>query len=213
MDYQQEQKKADDKMNYENDEYIYKLIEKMNDIKDSELLSLIKRLIDERNLLSEMANIDTLTGLNNRRGLSDIKSVTGLLMIDIDNFKQINDNYGHAMGDYAIKSVAQAIKSNTRSTDYVCRYGGDEFVVAFVDCPELVVKARAEKICENVKNNIRIKDREITISVGMVINNGSSGRLDELIKKADYALYQSKKNGKAQVSEFQAYENNFSFHK
>ena len=79
--------------------------------------------------------------------LSEIKKVTGVLMIDIDNFKSINDTYGHDAGDYAIKEVAQVIKNTTRSSDYVCRYGGDEFMIAFVDCPAQVVKERAEKIC------------------------------------------------------------------
>ena len=198
MDYQ----KQENEMAFENDNYIYKLIEKMNDIQDAELLSLIKRLIDERNQLSKIANIDTLTGLNNRRILSEIKKVTGVLMIDIDNFKSINDTYGHDAGDYAIKEVAQVIKNTTRSSDYVCRYGGDEFMIAFVDCPAQVVKERAEKICQEVRDNVKIQGREITISIGAVMNSDLDANLEDLITKADSALYESKKNGKAQVSEF-----------
>ena len=197
----------------ENDDYIYRLINKVNTIDDRELTELVQRLINERNSLSQIANIDTLTGLNNRRVLSEIQGVTGILMLDIDNFKDINDTFGHDVGDYVIKSVANIIKGNTRSSDYVCRYGGDEFLVAFIDCPKDIIKARAEKICEYIANNLKMQNNSVTVSIGIAINNKASEQIDDIIKQADMALYQSKNNGKSQVSEYTSEEDTQHIHR
>lgn len=199
--------------NHHSEDYIYKLIEKVNAIGDKELIQLVQKLINERNNLSEIADIDILTGLNNRRILSNIKNVTGILMIDIDNFKDINDTFGHDVGDYIIKTVADIIKNSTRSSDYVCRYGGDEFLVAFINCPENVIRDRAEKVCNYVASNIKIEDKDVTVSIGMAINYTANSQINEVIKQADIALYQSKKNGKSQVNSFTPDEYTSQIHK
>lgn len=184
------------------DYYIYQLINKVNSINDKELTGLVQRLITERSNLLKIAHIDILTGVNNRRVLSKIQNNTGILMIDIDNFKEINDTFGHDIGDYVIKAIADIIKNNTRNSDYICRYGGDEFLVAFVDCPENVIMERAKKICDCVANNIQVQDKKITVSIGVAFNDKANSQIDETIKKADIALYQSKKNGKSQISNY-----------
>ena len=183
---------------YEN--FIEKLKAKLNNIADKELVELINKLILEYNYLAEMASIDPLTGLNNRRIIQHIRKCDGVIMMDIDNFKGINDSYGHDIGDLALKAVAKVIKNSIRISDYAFRFGGDEFTIAFTDCPDYVIRARAEEIRKNV-NSIKIQDRNITTSIGLAINDGNYS-ITELINNADQALYMSKLNGKNQVTEF-----------
>ena len=188
--------------NNENQDYIGRLTEILSTTDNEELVTLVQRLINERNLLAELANVDALTGLNNRRALSKVKNVTGILMIDVDDFKSINDTFGHDVGDYVIKTVANIIKTSARSSDYICRYGGDEFVVAFIDCPQRVVKERAQRILQEVTDRLKLQDREITLSIGIAMNDNNEKILENLIKKADAAMYYSKKTGKNQVINF-----------
>ncbi|MBR4619174.1 MAG: GGDEF domain-containing protein [Bacilli bacterium] len=187
----------------ESDLYIKRLLKKLENIDDKELVLLIKKLIEERNYLSEIANIDTLTGLNNRRILKRIRECSAVVMCDIDDFKQVNDNYGHDTGDMVIKAVTQVIKKNTRAKDYVCRFGGDEFFIAFVSCPESVICNRIETIRQQLCEMKLLPDNgyNVTISVGFVINSNFEN-IDELIKKADKALYESKKNGRNMVTKY-----------
>ena len=180
---------------------IQRLIEKIDTIEDKELIELIKNLIEERNYLSEVANIDTLTGLNNRRVLSRIRNYSGILLLDVDNFKTINDTYGHSTGDYVLKKIAEILKNNTRASDYVCRYGGDEFVCVFEDCPEEIMKKRAEEIRTLIEQETELSHHNVTASIGIAFQNEES--IEDLIKKADEGLYDAKRSGKNQVSEYQ----------
>lgn len=186
------------------DQLISRILEKLEKVEDKELVLLVKKLIDERNYLSEIANIDTLTGLNNRRILERIRECSGVVMCDIDDFKKVNDTYGHDIGDTVIKRVTEIIKENTRSKDYVCRFGGDEFFIGFVECPENIIDERIEKIRREVSNDrllTKLKDK-VTISFGFVINYNLED-LDSLIKKADKALYESKKNGRNKITKYE----------
>ncbi|MBP3840721.1 MAG: GGDEF domain-containing protein [Bacilli bacterium] len=188
----------------ETDQLISRILEKLEKVEDKELVLLVKKLIDERNYLSEIANIDTLTGLNNRRILERIRECSGVVMCDIDDFKKVNDTYGHDIGDTVIKRVTEIIKENTRSKDYVCRFGGDEFFIGFVECPENIIDERIEKIRREVSNDrllTKLKDK-VTISFGFVINYNLED-LDSLIKKADKALYESKKNGRNKITKYE----------
>lgn len=184
-------------------DYITRLIEKAKDIKDPELVELIDRLIRERNYLEDMASIDPLTGLYNRRILNRVRDCCAIAMCDIDDFKKINDNYGHDFGDSVIKSVSQIIKQNVRANDFVCRYGGDEFLIAFVNCPQDIVLERLEKIRRNVLEEVKLPNERhvISMSFGVVIVD-EDGKIEELIKKADTALYESKEAGKNQITEY-----------
>lgn len=187
----------------ENNCYIEKILEKIDKVEDIELVYLIKKLIQERNYLSEIANIDTLTGLNNRRILPRIRECSAAVMCDIDDFKHVNDTYGHNVGDLVLKIVTETIRRNTRVNDYVCRLGGDEFLIAFVGCSEDVINKRIEDIREELSDRMKelALGENITISVGVVINSNLEN-INELIEKADKALYESKKGGRNQVTKY-----------
>ena len=186
----------------ENDLYIEKLKQKLSQIDDPELYELVQKLIEERNYISSVANIDYLTGLNNRRILSRIRTFNSVLMCDIDDFKSVNDNYGHDVGDKAIKSVAKVLNDRIRVDDYICRFGGDEFIIAFKDCPEEIVIKRAKEIVKELENKEIIPGCKITISIGIAFRDNEES-ITDVIKKADIALYESKENGKSQVSLFE----------
>ena len=166
------------------------------------MLFCIKKLIRERDYLYDLVNKDTLTGLNNRRILKDIKNYSAVVMCDIADYKQVNDLYGHSIGDSVIKSVSYMLKSFIKESDYICRYGGDEFLIVFVDSNENIVKERIKSMRELVESNLILTNGEkITISLGFVMNEGSDS-LTELIDKADIALYESKEKGKNQITKY-----------
>ena len=162
-----------------------------------------QRLIEERNYLRDIANIDPLTGLNNRNALSRIRDFTGIMMVDIDDFKSINDTYGHDKGDEVIQKIAHLIKATTRAKDCVCRFGGDEFIAVFVDCPHEVIRERAKKVGAMVSERVVLENpsRNVTTSIGYAFNNYNE-TFEQVMKHADIALYESKENGKNRVSEY-----------
>ena len=184
------------------DSYINELKERIKNIDDLRTLELINKLIKERNHLIKVANHDHLTDLNNRRILENIDCCSAVVMCDIDDLKQVNDSYGHLVGDKVIRNVAQIIKSCVRDTDYVCRYGGDEFLLAFVNCPAEIVKLRLEEIrCLINEHTISDKYDNITMSFGFVFPNNSES-FDDLKQMADVALYESKRRGKNQITSY-----------
>jgi diguanylate cyclase (GGDEF)-like protein len=123
-------------------------------------------------------------------------------MIDIDDFKQINDNYGHQQGDQLLIRVATSIGESLRQSDIVGRYGGEEFVVFLPDVNPDYLTEIAEKIRSGVET-ITLKKRRITVSIG--ISAGSfdrrpvETRIEKYLQKADFNLYQAKKLGKNRV--------------
>ena len=188
---------------HESDDYIKELWERLKSVEDKELLVLVKKLIDERNYLTEIANIDALTGLNNRRALKRVREFSGVLMMDVDNFKTINDTFGHDVGDRVLKSVGSILKTHTRAKDYTCRFGGDEFCIVFVDCNEDIIKNRAEAIRKTILTSIRVPnlDHEITVSIGYSYKPVECS-LEEAMKEADVALYKSKEAGKNRITAY-----------
>ncbi|MCS7203167.1 MAG: GGDEF domain-containing protein [Thermodesulfovibrio sp.] len=170
-------------------------------------------IISLRDILREFPGIvfiDTLTGVNNRTYLSmltlklqKLKTIYCVLMIDIDNFKLINDKYGHSAGDRVLREIAKTIRENVKGYDEVIRYGGEEFVVILYRCPPDHAFKIAERLRQKVKL-IRIPEIEnsvITVSIGMVISSRRES-LDKLIKKADEAMYTAKREGKDRVKIF-----------
>lgn len=180
---------------------------------------------------------DALTGLRNRRALEEeIPQILGLewrgkrdcsvLMIDMDDFKKVNDTYGHQAGDQVLKELAQVIKSSIRSTDFSYRYGGEEFVIVLPDTDQGRAVHVAEKIRESIEEALfAISDesgqkRELkkTASIGCVSMNQIPGvvkilkskdgdrqeALNELIRLADTAHYESKRGGKNRVTVYGA---------
>ena len=140
--------------------------------------------------------IDSLTSIYNRRyydehfqGADDIQA---MVVIDVDNFKHINDNYGHDVGDIVLQSIAQTVLSCVRKTDVVIRYGGDEFVIIFFSIPQEIFEKKLERIRHSVDSLIIDGHPELHMSVSIGGAYGS-GTAKKLFKVADNMMYQSKK--------------------
>ncbi|GAA0854160.1 GGDEF domain-containing protein [Aliiglaciecola litoralis] len=159
--------------------------------------------------LKLLAQQDHLTGLLNRRAVDQILTrelarserfdhPLCLLMIDIDNFKHINDAYGHVLGDRVLVDVSEAIKLHVRDIDYVGRMGGDEFLVVLVETGHNNGMQIADRMRDEVsKLNREHQDIAVTISIGLGVSEKESHIA--LIEKADKALYMAKKAGKNKV--------------
>ncbi len=173
----------------------------------------IKRLQDEliskNKLLEEMAVTDGLTGIPNYRHLIDklaeeirrsrrYRTPFSMILLDLDNFKEVNDTYGHRHGDFVLKSVAGAIHQGLRETDLLARYGGDEFGVLLTQTDQTGSRKVAEQILTRLSDPVLADGREhmIAVSIGLVsFSPGQPESSDEVIIAADEALYQAKKLG------------------
>lgn len=158
---------------------------------------------NEKKLLFN-AEYDALTGILNRRAFEQVcekcqkeKDKIALLLIDMDNFKNINDTYGHSGGDTALKELAKHLTETFRRSDYICRIGGDEFAVILCG-----IKANAnEAIIRKINNiNLLLSEiesgiRHVSISAGAALSD--EGYSKELYEKADKALYYTKEHGRA----------------
>ena len=188
----------------------------------------LKQTLQQRDALEfrlkNIAHLDSLTGVANRYALNEyIKllenqptqfSETCLMVIDIDHFKQVNDVYGHLMGDQVIQFVAEKLKENIRTSDLLVRYGGDEFIVLI----ENFGMERALKIAEKIRSeiyeaksvdNVRCPDLKVSISIGVAI--GATSWM-ALLEKADRALFQAKEQGKNKVVAYSVDEVNESYY-
>lgn len=163
--------------------------------------------------LSNLAVTDPLTGLNNRLGLESIferrKEISdevglamGLIMVDLDLFKLINDTYGHDRGDEVLKRVAQSLKQSVREEDVVFRMGGEEFclMVPRMGRPQLLKTAEAirERI-QSISFEFNGERVVVTCSVGAVIMGDQFTDLEQMLLEADRRLYRAKENGRNQV--------------
>jgi diguanylate cyclase (GGDEF)-like protein len=168
--------------------------------------------------LEELAISDDLTGLYNRRELNRLMEVEykrakrynrpfSMIMLDIDHFKQYNDTFGHLFGDEVIKWVAHMIASNTRSTNYVARYGGDEFVILLPEtmCSDAFWAAdRLRKIVAEtpfcgLDNNGQPIQISITVSLGVSELTNDIFSVGAFFSRTDQALYLSKLSGRDQT--------------
>lgn len=164
--------------------------------------------------LAKMATTDALTGLLNRKsGIEELdeeiarhsRSQTPLscLMLDIDNFKSINDKYGHQAGDAALASFARLVSHCLRSYDIMCRYGGEEFMILLPETNAQDAQKAAERIRETVAATpIIFEDATIliTVSIGVAgVDKIKSEKADHFIRLADAALYRAKREGRNRV--------------
>ena len=161
----------------------------------------------------EMSIKDSLTKLYNRRYFENVsereflrsvryKTPLTFAVIDIDFFKKINDTYGHQCGDMILKEVAYLINESFRKTDYVFRYGGEEFVVILTDTDENSALCPIERLREKIEKSEFSFDEKfvkVTISVGFSSDTTNAKNSFELFNFADKALYSSKENGRNQV--------------
>jgi len=173
-----------------------------------------KRLL---RILSDSTMRDPLTGLFNRRFLEEVEtgvvssvlrrgSTLGVLMCDIDYFKQVNDTYGHETGDTVLKGVAKIFTQELRASDYVIRYGGEEILALLVDADEEKSMETAERIRSKIENK-PFKASGVpfckTISIGVSIFPNDGQQLMEAVKNADAALYLAKDTGRNKVVRYQ----------
>lgn len=174
------------------------------------------RMLNDRqsDLERKAAGLDGLTQLPSRRTLmghapdameqaAHSGTPLGVLVLDIDHFKKVNDMYGHLAGDAVIQRVAWVLRNQVRQQDFVARYGGEEFVVLLPDATPAVVLAAAQRIADMVRaesvafDGVRI---QVTVSLGGHVQRVAAGlRWEELLATADAALYEAKHDGRDRV--------------
>jgi diguanylate cyclase (GGDEF)-like protein len=168
-----------------------------------------ERLTSYRRRIEKMAVTDKLTGAYNRHAFDPIyrqlvrqnqrdKSQFATLLLDIDLFKQINDTYGHLVGDQVIREVVEQIRISLRSSDPVFRWGGEEFLVLLRDCNLEDAEATGEKVLEAIRSHIVCTGKgDIHITASMGVTQFIEGDdPDSLIHRADVALYRAKEKGR-----------------
>jgi diguanylate cyclase (GGDEF)-like protein len=159
--------------------------------------------------LSELASNDILTGLPNRRTfhrqLEHFLSLKvrnqqqlSLAFVDVDDFKMINDTQGHDVGDKILINIATTLKSNIRNSDFIARWGGEEFIILLIDTQLKDAKLIAEELRKKVENNTYLLEhakKKVTVSIG-VTQTIDKDDADSLFKRVDNYLYQAKMTGK-----------------
>jgi two-component system, cell cycle response regulator len=173
------------------------------------------RLRDTVQLSLEMAVMDPLTNLHNRRyfeahGASALEQAVqrdrplSLLILDIDHFKMINDNWGHDAGDEVLREFAHRVRKNLRGIDLPCRLGGEEFVVVMPDTGMAIATVVAERVRRRIERDAFLVGGgegaiSVTVSIGAASLGGPEETLSSLLKRADKALYRAKKDGRNRV--------------
>jgi diguanylate cyclase (GGDEF)-like protein len=172
-----------------------------------------ERLHQDIDALRELADTDPLTRLPNRRGIAtpaeeamkcfaETGAPFSILVIDIDHFKRINDTCGHAAGDEVIRHVGHLIKSAIRPSDWVARFGGEEFVAILRDCPPEKAGEVAERARQGIESGTIIEDRSAircTASIGVAVVEETDRDIQDVIARADGALYIAKASGRNRV--------------
>ena len=194
----------DEKENHYNSQYI-SLIQKFKRFIETQL-----ELIDKRDQLVKLAEIDPLTSIYNRRAFfakAEIelnrsiryKHSLSIVLFDIDNLKEINDTYGHQMGDEVSITFARTVSSLIRESDIFGRYGGDEYIALLCETDSEAARITAERIRNEIAQTVVTcsgnKTAKFTVSIG-IVSLSDDLKLSELIRRADIALYESKKKNK-----------------
>jgi len=170
---------------------------------------LIKKLEEARQTIEKIAITDQLTEVFNRRHIMSrfeeefekfkrLKKKVSCIMADIDNFKAVNDSYGHLAGDQVLKAISRRIRNTVRAYDILGRYGGEEFLIIMPDTSVEDARELAERIRTRVKEET-VNNATITLSLGVVCVEESDRSVDDIIRRADQNLYKAKKDGKDRV--------------
>ena len=173
------------------------------------MVEIQSELENAKSALIHEAMHDSLTGIFNRKAILDLlkkelsrtsrtNGVLGLGMCDLDHFKRINDKYGHQTGDEVLKGFTQIVNENLRDYDLIGRYGGEEFLIVLPSCGDSKEIMDFNRICKVVADSqikTRSGDISITVSIGVTQSNGNES-LDEILTKADNALYKAKDRGR-----------------
>ncbi|HEY7884528.1 MAG TPA: GGDEF domain-containing protein, partial [Cellvibrionaceae bacterium] len=192
---------------------VYRLLNMRSDLNrqkqyQQELLTINQFLNLESRRYKDMAKTDDLTGLPNRVGIRDILhkglmdwrshgTPFSFVIIDLDNFKQINDTYGHDIGDRILKEAAQLMLNRVRRTDALARWGGEEFVLV---CPDTTLN-QALQVAENLRAELEqsLSYDSVSITASFGVAAMTEPDLDKLFKQADSALYKAKELGRNRV--------------
>lgn len=188
-----------------NDQLEHKVEERTAELKKSnlELASLAQKL-------DLLARQDTLTALNNRMCADEhlqkeharmlrTQSAYCILLMDIDYFKKINDNFGHAIGDQVLQRVSTLLKSVIRTSDVVARFGGEEFLCILPETSIAGGQILADKICRMIAAHDMPECGRVTISIGVALSSIKDKNAGDVVKRADQAMYLAKENGRNQV--------------
>jgi diguanylate cyclase (GGDEF)-like protein len=178
------------------------------------ILELHEELVQARDRLQYQASHDAMTGVWNRAAIQEIlqaevaraqreKIPAGILLLDLDHFKQINDQYGHLAGDSVLREAARRMKGRLRAYDSVGRYGGEEFLVVLPGCDQTAAAHQAERLRQAISEKLfDVPEGEIpvTISIGATsTSRDGGGEIDSLLRAADAALYRAKEGGRNRV--------------
>ncbi|GEM_PF-692298 len=180
---------------------------------DEELLPYLTDLLAKQEALLELAEKDPLTEISNRRGLKNqieteierckrLEISLSLVMLDIDDFKQINDTYGHNFGDQVLQSLVKTISKSTRKTDHTARYGGEEFIILMSGTGLAESQHMLDRLLENIRNiELFPSEKEFpvkfTVSAGLMCYKGKEEiTAPQLLEYVDQAMYQAKNQGK-----------------
>jgi diguanylate cyclase (GGDEF)-like protein len=174
-----------------------------------------RELEEANDQLRKLAVTDELTGLRNRRSFEERmvmefsmarrrKRELSVLLIDVDNFKMINDRWGHAAGDEVLRRLGMILRTTVRLPDLPARYGGEEFVVVLPESGEESAMGLAKRLMQRVANE-DWDHPPLTISVGMAAMNESLENGYQLVEMADEALYAAKRAGKNRVMVYNGY--------
>ncbi len=173
----------------------------------------IEKLDEVIKSLKELSRIDYLTGVYNRysceerlsEGIARVQrsnDIMSLVILDVDNLKLINDRYGHGTGDICLKHIASIIKNNIRKSDWIARWGGDEFVLVLFSSKEEPSAKILGRISTAIEQNPQYSPQgdviNLTLSMG-VYQYSSEDNIETLFTKMDDALYEAKRGGKNQI--------------
>ncbi len=180
--------------------------------------SLLKLIVDDDELhfheqLYRMAVCDSLTGLNNRTHFETVveqevsrarrgKQPLALLLLDLDNFKAINDHHGHLAGDTVLRELGELLRSLLRQHDLACRFGGDEFVLLLPATTQQAARQVADRCLRKVHSHpfsFQGQPLQVGVSIGLAVLGAQMNRSESLIAAADAALYRAKSRGRGQV--------------
>lgn len=176
----------------------------------ADAMSLALSNIALREKLRTQALRDPLTSLYNRRYMEDVLeryanlaerngSPLSAIMIDLDHFKRLNDEHGHAVGDAVLRAAALAIVGAIRPSDVACRYGGEELVVLLPDCSLAEALGKAELLRARIESLSDIHGTRITASLGVATMPETTSNMTEILPSADAALYRAKQGGRNRV--------------
>lgn len=164
---------------------------------------------DQRERLEHLATIDPLTGVKNRRSMDEELAIAisvaarngtsqGLVLLDVDHFKKVNDQFGHSVGDDVLKQLVALIQKNIRRSDQIFRFGGEEFVLLLPGVDEVGMRAVIHNLQQIIRRFLKHPDGSVTVSFGVaVFSPGESP--EDWLGRADAALYRAKEFGRDQV--------------